>query len=69
MLDFVDKMLADLPAEMDGETPSPAVNHLLTVNDQIEVNENNAQFFHTYVANIVPMQVGKTGPTNGSYIF
>jgi hypothetical protein len=51
MLDYVDKMLADLPAEMDGEAPSPAANHLLTVNDdQIKVNEKNAQFFHTYVA-------------------
>jgi hypothetical protein len=51
MLDYVDKMLADLPAEMDGESPSPASNHLLTVNDdQIKVDENKAQLFHTYVA-------------------
>jgi hypothetical protein len=51
MLDYVDKMLADLPDEMDGESPSPAANNLLTVNnDQIKVNEKKAQFFHTYVA-------------------
>jgi hypothetical protein len=51
MLDYIDKMLADLPAEMDGEAPSPAANHLLTVNDdQINVDEKKAQFFHTYVA-------------------
>jgi hypothetical protein len=51
MLDYVDKMLADLPAEMDGEAPSPAANQLLTVNDdQIKMNEKKAQFLHTYVA-------------------
>jgi hypothetical protein len=51
MLDYVDKMLADLPAEMDGEAPSPAANHLLIVNDeQTKVEENKAELFHTYVA-------------------
>jgi hypothetical protein len=43
ILDYVDKMLADLPAKIDGEAPSPAPNHLLTVNDdQIKVDENKA---------------------------
>jgi hypothetical protein len=51
MMDYVDKMLADLPAEMDGEAPSPAANDLLTVNDdQTKVDEKKAQLFHTYVA-------------------
>jgi hypothetical protein len=51
MLDYVNKMLADLPAEMDGEDHSPASNHLLTVNDdQTKVDEKKAQFFHTHVA-------------------
>jgi hypothetical protein len=50
MLDYVDKMLTDLPAKIDGEAPSPAANHFLTVNDdQTKVDENKAQFFHTYV--------------------
>jgi hypothetical protein len=36
---------------MDGKAPSPAANHLLTVNDdQTKVAEKKAQFFHTYVA-------------------
>jgi hypothetical protein len=52
MLDYVDKMLTDLPDDMDGESPSPASNHFLTVNDDhIKVDENKAQFFHTYVVN------------------
>jgi hypothetical protein len=51
MLDYVDKMLTDLPAEMDGEALSPAANHLLTVNDyQTKVDEKKAQLFHTHVA-------------------
>jgi hypothetical protein len=33
MMDYVDKMLADLQAEMDGGAPSPAANHLITVNN------------------------------------
>jgi hypothetical protein len=49
MLDYVDKMHADLLAEMDALLP--AANHLLTVNDdQIKVDEKKAQLFHTYVA-------------------
>jgi hypothetical protein len=43
MLDYVDKMLADLPAEMDGEAPSLTANHLLRVNnDQNNVDEKKA---------------------------
>jgi hypothetical protein len=52
MLDYAEKMLANLPAEIDGEAPSPAANHLLTVNgDQIKVDDKKAQLFHTHVAN------------------
>ncbi len=44
-------MLADLPDEFDGEAPTPAANHLFTVDDnQTKVDEAKAQFFHTYVA-------------------
>jgi hypothetical protein len=51
MIDYGDKMLADLPDEMNGEAPSPAANHLFTVDDsQEKVSEEKAQFFHTYVA-------------------
>jgi hypothetical protein len=51
MLDYVDKILADLPAEMDGEAPPPAATQLLTVkDDQTKADEKKAQFFHTYMA-------------------
>jgi hypothetical protein len=51
MLDYVEKMLADLPGKMDGEAPTPAANHLFLVDDnQTKVDEQKAQFFHTYVA-------------------
>jgi hypothetical protein len=51
MVDYVDKIIADLPSEIDCKAPSPAAKHFLTVNDnQIKVDEKKAQFFHTYVA-------------------
>jgi hypothetical protein len=50
-MDYVDKMLADFPAEIDDEALSPTANHLLILNDdQNKVDENRAQLFHTYVA-------------------
>jgi hypothetical protein len=52
MIHYIEEMLADLPKDMDGEAPTPAGNHLFAVNDnQTKVNEDRAQFFHTYVAN------------------
>jgi hypothetical protein len=51
VLDYVKKMLVDLQHEMDGEAPSPAANHLFTVDDkQTKVDEKKVQFFHTYVS-------------------
>jgi hypothetical protein len=48
---YVEKMLADLPAKMDGEALTPAANHLFSVDgDQTKVDKEKAQFFHTYVA-------------------
>jgi hypothetical protein len=56
MLDYFEKMLADLPYEMDGEYPSPVANHMFTVDDnQTKMDENKAHFFHTYVAKNVPV--------------
>jgi hypothetical protein len=51
MIDFVEKLLLDLPEEFEGEAPTPAANHLFAVNeDAPKVDEKRAQFFHTYVA-------------------
>ena len=51
MLDYVEKMLADLPKEMDGEAITPAANHLFDVDeDSPKMGEEQAQFYHTYVA-------------------
>jgi hypothetical protein len=51
MIDYIEKMLADLPEEMDGEAPTPAANHLFTVDrDSPTVDEKKGQCFHTYVA-------------------
>jgi hypothetical protein len=51
MQDSIAKMLEDLPDEMDGEAPTPAADHLFTIDeDSPKVDEKKAQFFHTYVA-------------------
>ena len=51
MTDYVEKMLADLPADMRGEAATPAADHLFTVNENPEkLLEEKAQFFHHYVA-------------------
>ena len=33
MIDYVEKLLADLPKEMDGEAPTPTANHPFDVDD------------------------------------
>jgi hypothetical protein len=55
MIDYAKKMIIDIPEEFaeefDGEAPTPAANHLFTVDEnQTKLDEKRAQFFHTYVA-------------------
>jgi hypothetical protein len=70
MLDYVTKMLDELPEEMNGEAPTPAASHLFSVNeDQIKVSEQKAKSFHTYVAKtLFFMQTGTSQSTNDSSI-
>jgi hypothetical protein len=54
MLDYVKRMLADLPDETASEAAFPAANHLFTVdNNQTKVDEERAQLFHTYVGKML----------------
>jgi hypothetical protein len=51
IIDCAENMIVDLPEEFDGEAPTPAANHLFTVDEkQTKLDEKRAQFFHTYVA-------------------
>jgi hypothetical protein len=50
MWDYVKKMLANLPEEMNGEAATPAANHLFDVDDDSPKVEESTQFFHTYIA-------------------
>ena len=44
-------MLAEAPDKMDGKAPTPAANHLLDVDeDSPLLEEDSAQVFHTFVA-------------------
>ena len=54
MLDYILKLLDDLPEEYGGEVATPAVNHLLEVNDDAKkFSEEEAQFFHHNVAKFI----------------
>jgi hypothetical protein len=51
MLDYVENMLRDAPADMAGESATPAGNHLFQVNEgAIKLDEGKAQIFHHIVA-------------------
>ena len=51
MLDYIEKMLAEAPDEMDGEVPTPAANHLFDIDeDSPSLDEDRAQVFLTFVA-------------------
>ena len=54
MYDFIDKMLADLPSDMDGVATTPVAEHLFTVNPTPKpLNEETATMFHHNVAKLL----------------
>ena len=54
MYDFIDKMLADLPIDMDGTAQTPAADHLFTVNPTPKpLPEEMAIMFHHNVAKLL----------------
>eukprot|EP00978_Attheya_sp_CCMP212_P029179 scaffold102979_cov38-Attheya_sp.AAC.1 len=48
MIDYIKKMLANLPSDMDGVAATAAPTHLFEVNitDPIMLDEDNATLFH-----------------------
>ena len=54
MYDFIDKMLADLPIDMDGTARTPSANHLFTVNPTPKLlPEETPIIFHHNVAKLL----------------
>jgi Reverse transcriptase (RNA-dependent DNA polymerase) len=56
MFDYIDNMVKDLPADMDGESATPAPNHLFEVNaeeNQVMLNKEQADMFHHNVAKLL----------------
>jgi hypothetical protein len=55
MFDYIRNMLAELPADMDGGTATPAPSHLFQVNDKDPdlLDEDTATFFHHNVAKLL----------------
>jgi hypothetical protein len=55
MLDYIKNMLGELPKDMDGESASPAPNHLFEVNmeNPAMLNKEQADMFHHNVAKLL----------------
>jgi len=54
MYEYVDKMLTELPVDMNGAARTPAANHLFNVNpDAKKLSEATAQRFHHLVAKLL----------------
>ena len=54
MCQYIERMLEELPTDMDGEAVTTAVNHLLQTNpNDVELNEKLAQMYHYKVAKLL----------------
>jgi len=54
MLDYIERMLGDLPEGMDGTATTPAANHLFDVNNAAtKLDHDTSDFFHTNVAKLL----------------
>ena len=63
MYDYIDKMLAELPSDINGVSTTPAALHLFNVDDGAEkLNKDKAQLFHHLVAKLLYLsrRAGKT---------
>jgi hypothetical protein len=54
MSDYIKGILESLPPSMDGESATPAANHLFTINKDAKILEPpEAEMFHHYVAKLL----------------
>ena len=54
MYDYIDKLLTELPSDMNGSARTPAASHLFNVNkDAKKLPEESAQIFHHLVAKLL----------------
>ncbi len=55
MIDYIEKMLEEMPINFDGEAPTAAANHLFEVNEKnpVMLDEETATMFHLNVAKLL----------------
>jgi len=54
MYNYIDKLLTELPSDMNGAVKTPAASHLFNVNkDAKKLQEDKAQLFHHLVAKLL----------------
>jgi hypothetical protein len=52
--DYIQDMLDEIPSDMDGESATPAGEHLFTVNENpVPLDEATSQMFHTNTAKLL----------------
>jgi nitrous oxide reductase len=67
MIDFIEKMLEEIPEDMKGEKQSPAQDHLFKVNEEdgIRLEEKERAIVHRNTAKfVVSVTTGETGCAN-----
>jgi hypothetical protein len=54
MVEYIKEMLEELPADMAGESATPAANHLFTIREEpILLDEETSDKFHSYTAKLL----------------
>ena len=54
MIDYIEKMLDDIPEDMKGESSPPAAHHLFEISkDATKLSQSYAELFHNFVAQLL----------------
>ena len=54
MIDYIRKILDDVPEEMNGESATPAAHHLFEIaEDATKLSQANTDIFHHFVAQLI----------------
>eukprot|EP00957_Ditylum_brightwellii_P032700 2478944-Ditylum_brightwellii.AAC.1 len=54
MLDYIKKLVKDLPDDFGGEAATPAANHFFEIDENAEKSDNKeGEFFHYVVAKLI----------------
>ena len=59
MIDYIGKMLDDIPEDMKGESATPAAHHLFDIaEDATKISQADEDLFHHFVAQLLYLSKG-----------